>query len=52
MNIGRIAACKRNHIDPFAYPRDVLDHINAHPVHRIEELLSDNWLAARMTATA
>ena len=42
-----IATCKRLHIDPFAYLRDVIDRISAHPANRIEELLPDQWKAAR-----
>jgi hypothetical protein len=30
----------------------VFQHISAHPQNRIEELLPDNWLAARTTAPA
>jgi hypothetical protein len=32
---------------PFAYIRDVFDHISTHPVNRLDELLSDNWKAAQ-----
>src|SRR5687768_7102656 len=34
-----IAMCKRNAVEPFAWFRDVLSRIAAHPIHRIEELL-------------
>lgn len=47
-----VATCKRHHIDPFAYLRDVLARISTHPQNRLEELLPDHWLAARATATA
>lgn len=47
-----IATCKRLHIDPFAYMRDVIDRISAHPANRIEELLPDRWKAARSTTTS
>ena len=47
-----IATCKRHRIDPFAYRCDVFQHISAHPQNRLEELLPDNWLAARTAATA
>jgi transposase len=47
-----IATCKRHHIDPFAYLRDVLARIGAHPQNRLDELLPDNWLAARVTVNA
>lgn len=46
-----IATCKRHHMDPFAYLRDVFARINEHPQNRLEELLPDQWLVAR-TATA
>lgn len=47
-----IATCKRHHIDPFAYLRDVFTRISAHPQKRLEELLPDRWLAARAAVTA
>jgi hypothetical protein len=45
-----IATCKRHHIDPFAYLRDVFQRISAHPISRLADLLPDQWLAARSTA--
>jgi len=42
-----IATCKRHHMDPFAYLRDVFERISTHPHNRLEELLPDQWLAAR-----
>ena len=42
-----VATAKRHHIDPFAYLRDVLARISAHPQNRIEELLPDKWAAAQ-----
>jgi transposase len=45
-----IASCKRLHIDPFLYLRDVIARISAHPANRIEELLPDAWKAAREAA--
>jgi transposase len=47
-----LASAKRHHIDPFAYLRDVFERINAHPKNRLEELLPDQWLAARAPTTA
>jgi transposase len=47
-----IATCKRHHMDPLAYLRDVLVRIGAHPQNRLEELLPDRWLAARSATTA
>jgi hypothetical protein len=44
-----IGTCKRLHIDPFAYLLDVFDRISAHPDSRVDELLPDKWLAARIT---
>jgi transposase len=38
-----IATCQRHRIDPFAYLRDVLTRIAAHPHHRLAELLPDRW---------
>jgi hypothetical protein len=38
-----IASCKRNAVEPFAWFRDVLSRIGAHPVSRIAELLPHNW---------
>jgi len=42
-----IATSKRLQINPFTYLRDVFDRISAHPMHRLEELLPDNWKAAQ-----
>jgi transposase len=38
-----IATCQRHHVEPFAYLRDVLTRIAAHPHHRLAELLPDQW---------
>jgi hypothetical protein len=46
-----ITTCKRLHIDPFAYLRDVFARISAHPANRLPELLPDQWKAARTAAT-
>ena len=45
-----VVTCKRHHMDPFAYLRDVFERINAHRKNRLEELLPDRWVAARITA--
>jgi len=37
------ASCKLCGIHPFAYLRDILTQINAHPAGRIEGLLPGNW---------
>jgi transposase len=42
-----ITTCKRLHLDPFAYLRDVFERISAHPATRLEELLPDRWAPAR-----
>jgi len=42
-----IATCKRLHIDPLAYLREVFERISAHPKNRLEKLLPDQWAAAR-----
>ncbi len=42
-----VATCKRLAIDPFAYLRDVFDRIAAHPANRLDQLLPDQWAAAR-----
>jgi transposase len=38
-----IATCKRNGVEPFAWFRDVLSRISAHPITRLSELLPHNW---------
>jgi transposase len=38
-----VATCQRHKVDPFAYLRDVLTRIAAHPHHRLAELLPDQW---------
>ncbi len=47
-----IASAKRQHVDPFAYLRDVLNRIGEHPQSRLGELLPDVWLAARTAAAS
>jgi len=44
--------CKRLHIDPFVYLRDVFERISAHPMNRLAELLPDQWKAAHQTDTS
>jgi len=46
------ATCKRLHIDPFAYLRDVFERISAHPASRLAELLPDQWKAAHPINTS
>ena len=38
-----IATCDRHKVDPFAYLRDVLTRLAAHPMHRLAELLPERW---------
>jgi transposase len=38
-----IATSKRLGVDPFAYLRDLLERISAHPKSRLAELLPDQW---------
>ena len=38
-----IATCKRNMVEPFAWFRDVLTRLAAHPIQRIEEPFPHNW---------
>ncbi|MCL5745283.1 MAG: transposase domain-containing protein [Acidobacteria bacterium] len=47
-----IASCKRHHIDPFAYLRDVFERISSLPHNQLDQLLPDKWLAARAAAKA
>lgn len=46
------ATCKRLHIDPFAYLRDIFDRISAHPSNRLAELLPDRWKLAQAPDTS
>ena len=41
-----IATCKRLHLDPFAYLRDLFARISSHPQSRLAELLPDQWQLA------
>jgi hypothetical protein len=34
-----IATCKRQHIEPFAYLRDLFARISTHPRHQLDDLL-------------
>lgn len=42
-----VATCKRLHIDPFAYLRDLFGRISSHPQSRLAELLPDHWKAVQ-----
>lgn len=41
-----VASCQRVGVDPFAWFRDVLSRIAAHPITRLAELLPHNWAPA------
>ena len=43
-----VATCKRHGIDPYAYLRDVIGRIAAHPAKDVAALMPDRWLAAKM----
>jgi len=47
-----IATAKRHHMDPFVYLREVFTRISEHPQKRLEELLPDQWPAARTAAAS
>lgn len=47
-----VATCKRLHIDPFVYLRELFGRISAHPAQRLEELLPDQWKAAQVANTS
>jgi hypothetical protein len=49
---SRIVSCKRLHVEPFAYLRDVFERLSAHPAPRLAELLPDRWQAARTAAAS
>ena len=42
-----VASCQRAGIDPFAWLKDVLSRIAAHPITRLAELLPHNWEPAQ-----
>jgi transposase len=47
-----IASCKRSAVEPFAWFRDVLSRIAAHPITRLTELLPHNWKPIGSTTQA
>jgi len=47
-----IATCHRHQVEPFAYLRDVLTRIAAHPHSRLHELLPAQWKLANPTSDA
>ncbi len=42
-----VASCQRVSVDPFAWLKDVLSRIAAHPINRLTELLPHNWASAQ-----
>jgi transposase len=42
-----VASCQRAGVDPFAWFKDVLSRIAAHPISRLAELLPHNWAPAQ-----
>ena len=42
-----VASCQRFRINPFAWLKDVLSRIAAHPINRLTELLPHNWASAQ-----
>ena len=46
-----MASCKRIHVDPFQYLRDIFQRISNHPRTHLDELLPDRWKAAHQAAT-
>jgi transposase len=47
-----LATCKRQHVEPFAYLRDLFTRISTHPQHQLDDLLPDRWQAARSAPTS
>jgi transposase len=45
--LSLVQTCRNLGINPQEYLEDVLRRIMGHPAHRIEELLPDQWLAAK-----
>ena len=45
-----VESCKRHQIEPFAYLKDTLERLPAHPADRFGELLPDAWLETRPRA--
>ena len=42
-----VASCQRVKVEPFAWFKDVLTRIAAHPVNRLADLLPHNWVSAQ-----
>jgi transposase len=43
-----VASCQRVDVEPFAWLRDVLSRIAAHPITKLTELLPHNWAPAQV----
>ena len=46
------ATCRRLHIDPFEYLRDIFQNISTYPQSNLDGLLPDKWKAARAAVTS
>lgn len=42
--ISLLGTCWANHVNSWAYLKDVLDRLPTHPTHRLEELLPHKWI--------
>jgi hypothetical protein len=47
-----VASCKRLHIDPFVYLRDIFGRISSYPANRLARLLPNQWKAAQVANTS
>jgi hypothetical protein len=45
-----VGSCKRHHVAPFAYLKDILERLPTHPADRLDELLPDAWITANPDA--
>ena len=45
-----VQTCRNLGINPYTYLEDVFSRLMSHPVSKLEELLPDQWLAARTAA--
>ncbi len=47
-----VQTCKRLHVDPLAYLRDVLDRVSTHPARLVLELTPREWQRLRQSSSA
>jgi hypothetical protein len=45
-----IATCQRHGVNPVEYLKDVLTRIAAHPASKLDQIIPDQWNAARKPA--